>query len=70
MRGPEFKDRRTTRSAPLLRLPAMPDSESAYHLPTDAPSAVLREDAIEFGFIGTLQKLNCPARCRSTSARW
>ncbi|MFZ4764374.1 MAG: type I restriction endonuclease, partial [Roseimicrobium sp.] len=35
----------------------MPPSKTIYDLPSDAPSSVLREDGIEYGFIGTLQGL-------------
>ena len=36
---------------------AMPSSKITYDLPSDAPSSVLREDGIEYGFIGKLQGL-------------
>ena len=35
----------------------MPRSEVRYTLPSDLPPAVVREDGIESGFIGTLQGL-------------
>jgi type I restriction enzyme, R subunit len=35
----------------------MPPSKFTYSLPSEAPSSVLREDVIEYGFIGTLQRL-------------
>lgn len=35
----------------------MPPSKLTYSQPDDVPSSVLREDGIEYGFIGTLQGL-------------
>ncbi|MFN0079858.1 MAG: type I restriction endonuclease, partial [Prosthecobacter sp.] len=35
----------------------MPPSNITYDLPSDAPRSVVREDTIEYGFIGTLQGL-------------
>jgi type I restriction enzyme R subunit len=35
----------------------MPAAKTAYDLPSDAPSSVLREEGIEYGFIGKLQGL-------------
>ena len=35
----------------------MTPSNTSYDLPSDAPSSVLREDGIEYGFIGKLQGL-------------
>jgi type I restriction enzyme R subunit len=35
----------------------MPPSKTTYDLPSDAPSSLLREDGIEYGFIGKLQGL-------------
>lgn len=35
----------------------MPHSKFTYDLPSDEPPSVLREDGIEYGFIGTEQKL-------------
>jgi type I restriction enzyme R subunit len=35
----------------------MPLVKTTYDLPPDAPRSVLREDGIEYGFIGTLQGL-------------
>jgi type I restriction enzyme, R subunit len=35
----------------------MPSSKSTYDLPTGAPSLVVKEEHIEYGFIGTLQNL-------------
>ncbi len=34
----------------------MPPTKFNDHFPDDAPSSVLREDGIESGFIGTLQR--------------
>ncbi|MGL4401446.1 MAG: hypothetical protein ACRCXD_16395 [Luteolibacter sp.] len=34
----------------------------SYHQAPDLPSSVVREDTIEYGFIGTLQKLKYGAR--------
>ena len=35
----------------------MPATKFTYHDAPDLPSSVVREDTIEYGFIGTLQKL-------------
>ena len=35
----------------------MPSSKFTYALPTQAPSHVVREEQIEYGFIGKLQNL-------------
>ena len=35
----------------------MPSSKSPYDRPTGAPSPVVKEEHIEYGFIGTLQNL-------------
>ena len=42
---------------PPLPSPAMPPSKSSYDPSSDAPTSRLREDGIEYGFIGTLQGL-------------
>ena len=45
----------------------MPPSSTAYHLPSDAPPSVLREEDIESGFIGTLQGLKYTYRPEITN---
>lgn len=35
----------------------MPPAKTTYTLPTDEPPSVLKEDGIEYGFIGKLQGL-------------
>ena len=39
------------------RLPVMPPSKSPYSRPADTPSFAVRENNIEYGFIGKLQSL-------------
>jgi hypothetical protein len=38
-------------------LSAMPSSGPTYHLPPGSPSPVVKEEHIEYGFIGKLQNL-------------
>ena len=53
--APDAKKRKSKNQARPL---AMPPSKFTYDLPPDAPSAILREDSVEYGFIGTLHGLN------------
>ena len=52
----------------------MPSSKSTYDLPAGAPSPVVKEEHIEYGFIGTLQRIGMPGSpnliqpCRALSS--